>query len=257
MLKISSYHVPKHIQEHVDYITPGVKLFSAEKQRNKKRSFGVGHYGKGFTEPLKSTFGVFPPPTLGNVTDCDKRITPDCIRALYRVPKTPEYPLWAAGPMPRNDNSLGVFEEGDFYAQLDLDLFFGNYSTNIPKGTHPTPAYIDGADAPTTNISDAGGESDLDFQLIYPLIYPQTITLYQTDDLYYATNSSSTSSGGFNTFLDALDGSYCTYSAYGETGNSVVDPVYPNTLDPNGYKGKLMCGVYKVSSYQDVFWSQV
>ena len=55
-------------------------------------------------------------------------------------------------------------------------------------------------------MKDAGGESDLDFQLAYPLIYPQTITLYQTDDLNYATNPNSTSLGGFNTFLDALDG---------------------------------------------------
>lgn len=35
-----------------------------------------------------------------------------------------------------------------------------------------------------------------------------------------------------------------TYSAYGETGNSNLDPPYP---DPNagGYKGQLQCGVYK------------
>jgi tripeptidyl-peptidase-1 len=46
-----------------------------------------------------------------------------------------------------------------------------------------------------------------------------------------------------NSFLDALDGSYCTYSAYGETGDDpVLDPTYP---DPNGYEGPLMCGVYK------------
>ena len=61
-------------------------------------------------------------------------------------------------------------------------------------------------------MKDAGGESDLDFQLAYPLIYPQTITLYQTDDLNYATNPNSTSLGGFNTFLDALDGVSTTSS---------------------------------------------
>lgn len=49
----------------------------------------------------------------------------------------------------------------------------------------------------------------------------------------------------FNTFLDALDGSYCTYSAYGETGNDPsIDPVYPDPA-AGGYKGKLQCGVYK------------
>ena len=100
---------------------------------------------------------------------------------------------------------MGIFEEGDYYAQEDLNLFFANYTPYIPQGTHPIPAFIDGAEAPT-DTADGGGESDLDFELAYPLIYPQTITLYQTDDLYYATNPNSTSTGGFNTFLDALDG---------------------------------------------------
>ncbi len=47
-------------------------------------------------------------------------------------------------------------------------------------------------------------------------------------------------------FYDALDGSYCSYSASGETGDCTEaecrDPVYP---DPNGYSGQRMCGVYK------------
>lgn len=98
---------------------------------------------------------------------------------------------------------MGIFEEADYYAQEDLDLFFANFTPYIPQGTHPTPAFIDGAEAPT-DTANAGSESDLDFELAYPLIYPQTITLYQTDDCDYATNPNIT--GGFNTFLDALDG---------------------------------------------------
>jgi tripeptidyl-peptidase I len=50
---------------------------------------------------------------------------------------------------------------------------------------------------------------------------------------------------GFNSLLDAIDGSYCTYSAYNETGDLPgVDPTYP---DPSllGYKGTLQCGVYE------------
>lgn len=49
-------------------------------------------------------------------------------------------------------------------------------------------------------------------------------------------------------FLDAIDGSYCTYSAFGETGDctdpACLDPVYPDP-NPGGYKGQLQCGVYK------------
>ena len=172
---------------------------------------------------------------LNDLKNCDVAITPICVKALYQVPTAS-----TANPT----NSLGIFEEGDYYAQKDLNLFFRNFTPYIPQGTHPTPAFIDGAEAPV-RVKDAGGESDLDFQLAYPLIYPQTITLYQTDDIFYATNPNSTSLGGFNTFLDALDGSYCTYSAFGETGDDpTLDPTYPDP-NPGGYKGQLQCGIYK------------
>ena len=111
------------------------------------------------------------------------------------------------------------------------------------SGTHPTLNAIDGATAPVA-VNRAGGESDLDFELAIPIIYPQTTTLYQTDDALYSSGNISTG-GIFNTFLDALDGSYCTYSAYGETGDDPeLDPTYPDP-NPGGYKGQLQCGVYK------------
>jgi hypothetical protein len=40
--------------------------------------------------------------------------------------------------------------------------------------------------------------------------------------------------GFLNNFLDAIDGSYCSYSAFGETGNSPLDPPYPDPA-PGGY----------------------
>ena len=54
--------------------------------------------------------------------------------------------------------------------------------------------------------------------------------------------------GFLNTFLDAIDGSYCTYSAFNETGNAPTDPVYPDPNpfgEPGAYEGQLQCGVYK------------
>lgn len=64
--------------------------------------------------------------------------------------------------------------------------------------------------------------------------------MYQVDDFVEAFTD-----GGFNTFLDALDGSYCTYTAYGITGDSPgIDATYPDPAD-GGYKGPLACGTYK------------
>jgi len=72
-------------------------------------------------------------------------------------------------------------------------------------------------------------------------VYPQELVMYSVDDAYYTTGPGN-ATGFLNTFLDAIDGSYCNYTAYGETGDSSIDPQYP---DQHGYKGKLMCGTFK------------
>lgn len=108
-------------------------------------------------------------------------------------------------------------------------------SRNIPIGTAPKLKAIDGAKAPNP-VTSAGPESDLDFQISYPLIYPQNSILFQTDDPVYEANY--TYAGFLNNFLDALDGSYCSQI-------SPLDPPYPDpSSDPNAYKGALQCGVY-------------
>ncbi len=79
----------------------------------------------------------------------------------------------------------------------------------------------------------------LDFEVSYPIIYPQNSVLFLTDDRWSFEHYKY---GLFNTFLDAIDGSYCTYSAFGETGNNdTLDATYPNP----GYKHPLQCGVFK------------
>jgi len=108
-------------------------------------------------------------------------------------------------------------------------------------GTGPTLDSINGGQAQaTTRIYREDGESDLDLQLAIPIIYPQTTTLYQSDDEYYTRVHKT--KGFLNTFFDAIDGSYCNYSAYGETGDHHgLDPTYP---DPHGYQKQRMCGTF-------------
>lgn len=92
---------------------------------------------------------------------------------------------------------------------------------------------IDGAEAPTS-LLNAGAESDLDFQISYPIIWPQNSILFQSDDMVYEDDY--TFRGFLNTFLDAIDGSYCDEI-------SPLDPSYPDPQE-GGYKGSLQCGVY-------------
>lgn len=114
-------------------------------------------------------------------------------------------------------------------------MSFAYKNSNVPKGTAPTLDAIDGAVAPVA-VAAAGKESNLDFQVAYPIIYPQKAVLFQTDDPVYENNYIFT--GFLNTFLDALDGSYCSTV-------DPLDPAYPDTSSKTGaYKGALQCGVY-------------
>ncbi|WPG97613.1 subtilisin-like protein [Acrodontium crateriforme] len=235
------YSVPEHVRHHIDYITPGIKLYATGSSRPaegeiQKRMFGVGS-GKKPTPPLLGELpalivqlldGLLGTPPLDHI--CDVAIIPECISTIYNISQaTTAYP----------GNELGIFEDlGDVYSQTDLDEFFLALAPQIPVGTHPTLDAIDGAQAPNS-VLQAGPESDLDFQISYPIIYPQNSILFQTDDPVYEANY--TYEGFLNNFLDALDGSYCTSG-----GSTPLDPPYPDPSNAAGaYKGQLQCGKYK------------
>ena len=116
---------------------------------------------------------------------------------------------------------MGIFEaNAQQWDQKDLDLFFTNMTQGrIPNGTHPINHGIDGGIAITTIVKNAGGEVMLDLDLAYPIVYPQTIVIWDENDLHYQNFANDTSTFGFNQLLDSIDGSYCTYSAFGETGD--------------------------------------
>ena len=245
------YSVPKEVQPHVDYITPGLKLLTPsiprgaeERKEFEKRTFGVtegtSSHPPVLQPPLKKPLTVAVSTLLGEALSaiCGIAIIPACISTMYNITKADK-----AAP----NNQLGIFEDlGDMYSQTDLNEFFATIFPRIPQGTHPTLKGIDGATAPDP-VQSAGPESDLDFQISYPIIYPQNSILFQTDDDVYEANY--TFEGFLNNFLDGIDGSYCSFSDFGETGNSPLDPPYPDP-QPGGYKGSLQCGVYQVSYLQ-------
>ncbi|KAJ6179418.1 hypothetical protein N7519_009879 [Penicillium mononematosum] len=245
------YHVPEHIQPHIDYITPGVKLSPIVKKNTKAKRMSHLAHSKGTVEAYNSVKpAVIPEKAKSLPADlqrCGTDMTPACIKALYDIPDATKA---AKG------NSLGLYEQGDYFAKSDLDLYYKHFAPWIPQGTYPIPALIDGANFSVPDYSPLNaGEADIDIDMAYSLIYPQSITLYQVDDQTYEPEEEKTTNL-FNTFLDALDGSYCTYSAFGETGNNPdIDPVYPNPR-PGGYKGELQCGVYKPTTVISASYGQ-
>lgn len=225
------YHVPKHVSPHVDYITPGINL---PVPGNKKRQILAAETSQRSTLQHRDHPAAVPMYNASDLSLCWYEVTPNCIAALYGIPET--------SGTPNSDNAMGVVETLlQFYVQSDLDTFFTNY-TNIPNGTHPIAANIDGGVQTLDDLGYAGDEVTLDLQMAYPILYPQSIVNYQVDDIVYQTGFAPVPQGPYDwdSLLDALDGSYCTFSAYNQTGNGPSDPIYP---DPNGgWQGEQECG---------------
>ncbi|KAK5159672.1 hypothetical protein LTR04_004895 [Oleoguttula sp. CCFEE 6159] len=230
----NQYSLPKHIREHVDFITPTVhfdaKLKAREETWLSKRRDNPST-GRGIGKPWDRGHGSYPKwghwidrnELINDLRNCSNQITPACLRALYQLP-----PGRSANPK----NSYGIVEyTPQAYVPSDLDLFFANFS-QTQVGDRPILDSIDGGVIQQVNMSFAyNGESDLDLEYAITLVYPQKVTLYQVGDIVEGAS--------FNNFLDAIDGTYCTY----EGGDDPTqDGTYP---DPKGgYQGPENCGGY-------------
>ncbi|KAK5992133.1 Aorsin [Cladobotryum mycophilum] len=224
------YKIPKHMQDHVDFIHPGVSLLKGGKSSSLNR-----RSGKENARQLQRRDS--------EENSCYDLVTPDCVQKLYQVP-----PGDKAAP----GNALGLFESGTWYSPTALDAFFANFTPHIPKGTRPANVSIDISAWFYDDVNTSPPEADLDVQMAFPLVYPQNITIYQADDQYYTGYGRGSYLGWFQSWLDAVDGSYCNYTAFGETGNDPkIDPQYPdhnrtpgseNSTSPVFYQGTPACG---------------
>jgi tripeptidyl-peptidase-1 len=231
------YSLPEDIQEHVDFVTPTIHFDAKIVNPRKKRDLderttpnpqpGIAHsVGSPSDKSLPKFGGKVPFGTiLDQLENCDTSIVPNCLRALY------EFPPY----LPSNSkNSYGIVEyTPQAYLPADLDQFFKKFSPS-QIGQRPIFDSIDGGVLQTANQAFGyNSESDLDLEYAMALVYPQKVTLYQVGDL--------AEGGSFNNFLDAIDGSYCTY----EGGDDPTqDGVYPDPAKagPGVYKGPENCG---------------
>ncbi|KAJ6489762.1 subtilisin-like protein [Mycena sanguinolenta] len=202
-----SYSLPAHIAHHIDLITPtvqpNIKLTSRPSNRSgvlRKRSAPLLPVG------------------------CDQTFTPACIRSLYNMTYVPKA---------TDRNSFGIVSNvPNTYLQSDLDTFFANFSPSL-VGKSPLLVSIDGGIVDAVNGTDVG-EDGWVLQYTMALVEPQPVTMLQVGDLI---------TGGFisfNEWLDAVDGSYCTF----EGGDDFAfDPQFPNL--PIGDFQEHSCGTVK------------
>lgn len=75
-ISTEEYHVPAHVKEHIDYVTPGVRLrtrrVEATRNLNKRASTD-----KNRVKPFITQLPGFPNP---NSTTCSIYVTADCTR---------------------------------------------------------------------------------------------------------------------------------------------------------------------------------
>ena len=237
----SKYHIPEHLGRHVDFITPTVHFDTKIPQAavnlkaNGKREVPTAAIGTPVKQ--KAALGIGSPNSgslpkkgadiniqgiLDELKNCNKYITPNCLRALYEFP-----PGFTANPK----NSYGIVEyTPQAYLQGDLDLFFANFSKAQVQRTPILDSIDGGVDQTSAQGFQYNGESDLDLEYAMSLVNPQKVTLYQVGDLVEGAS--------FNNFLDAIDGSYCTF----EGGDDPTqDATYPDPF-PGGYTGPEHCG---------------
>ncbi|WYZ39383.1 hypothetical protein EsH8_III_001297 [Colletotrichum jinshuiense] len=224
------YHVPEHLVQHIDMITPTVHFDQriGEQRKNTKHELSEEHVeelkkrqlkkrelletrevaAKGGKSPAiqgspDSSFrpkqGAVVMNALMDLSQCDAMITPDCLRALYATPH---------GSLKASNNTLGIVEyTPQAFLQSDLDMYFNEFEPRL-KGKTPIVSLVGNAVIQTQNQSFRfNGESSLDLQFAMAMIYPQTATLYQVGDLNQGAS--------FNNFLDAIDGSYCNFQGGG------------------------------------------
>ncbi|EPQ51643.1 subtilisin-like protein [Gloeophyllum trabeum ATCC 11539] len=218
-----SYKLPEHVSKHVDFILPSIHFDAVIKRDNNSSGSGgtlsnIGQPGVGLKPKTTGTIGSI----INELEACDQQITLICLRALYGIVYV---------PVATDRNSYGIVEyTPQAYLQTDLNMFFGNFSPNL-VGKSPAMVSVDGGYAQTEYTGFGyNGESDLDLQYGMSLVDPLPVTLYQTGDMVEGAS--------FNNFLDAIDGSYCTF----EGGD---DPYYDSTYpDPygGGYEGPEDCG---------------
>ncbi|KAL1937832.1 hypothetical protein VTO73DRAFT_12852 [Trametes versicolor] len=221
----NSYSVPEHVREHIDIIQPTVHfLHRVPRSDMNLRKRSTPEFGKIeaaiMSGPKTNGQQVTITPGLEN---CDKQITLDCLRALYSVDYTPQS---------TDKNTFGILElTPQAFLQSDLDMFFGNFSPT-QVGTSPQLISIDGGFAQTQRQGfNFNGESDLDLQYAFGLTNPQPILLLQAGDLIQGAS--------FNNWLDAVDGSFCTF----EGGDDPTqDGIYPDPI-PGGFNQPESCGI--------------
>lgn len=231
------YHVPEYIAEHVDIITPTVHF---DKGLGHERSGKHKEVPEEAAEELKKRSleqletrqdrfkaivgsplddsnpkqGQHIDNAMMDLSQCDTMITPDCLRALYNIPK---------GILANSSNAIGIVEyTPQAFLQTDLDMYFDQFSPDIAQKTPEVLLLANGVVQTQNQSFSFNGESALDLEFAMALIAPQKASVYQVGDAVQGAS--------FNNFLDGIDASYCTFQG-GDSKDPNMDGQYSSSVE--------------------------
>jgi tripeptidyl-peptidase-1 len=85
-LACDEHHVPKMVQQHIDFITPTIQLVPSDiHKRTPETKRNVDYL------PLKLLKSLSKPIFPDELTNCSTMVTPACIRAAYGIPVSKTY----------------------------------------------------------------------------------------------------------------------------------------------------------------------
>ncbi|KAB5566395.1 peptidase S8/S53 domain-containing protein [Coniochaeta sp. 2T2.1] len=158
------YSVPEEVKDHISFVAPVVRFGQPRAQRSQ-----VFEVVDAKTAPLNAA--AIPPQNL-NVTACNATITPECLRALYKVGS------YQADPSKKS--LFGVAGYLEQYAKYDqLELFESVYAP-YAKDQNFTVTQINGGGNDQDDTVHDDVEANLDIQYAASLSYKTPIVYYST-----------------------------------------------------------------------------
>jgi tripeptidyl-peptidase I len=98
-------------------------------------------------------------PVPSSLANCSTQMTPACIKALYSIPDATKA---------IEGNSLGLYQQGSYFSESDVSLYYSKYATYVPQGTFPINATIDGASYSVPASSELNsGEANIDIEMTW------------------------------------------------------------------------------------------
>ncbi|EPQ61276.1 subtilisin-like protein [Gloeophyllum trabeum ATCC 11539] len=166
IVRTTTYSLPVEVFHHVDFVQP-TTIFARWNGLGSATHLPIAVREFAQTGSSSITSGS------GTVTDtgCNATLTLSCIRQLYNI--TDYTTLGKSG------SKIGVTGYLDYYAnRADLLLFLQDQRPEALDATYQFISVNGGKDS--QNVSQAGGEADLDIQISMGLTYPMPNIFYST-----------------------------------------------------------------------------